>query len=169
MRGFIIRTPWKNFIREILPVQAASFILKKEAEDYDLLNRRELIWTISDIIRTCEPRRKYVISLSGACGQGKTTIINNVKKELERKDDIVIIGSFDPWNYESKEALFSAMLDTIFRYEGIDYNINRIRSLKRQLGELIFDGLCLFVVSLEPDMVMHWTKIILLFLQTETG
>ena len=59
------------------------------------------------------------------------------------------------WNYQSKEALFSAMLDTIFRYEGIDYNINRIRSLKRQLGELIFDGLCLFVVSLEPDMVMH--------------
>lgn len=113
--------------------------LEEEAVDYDLLNRGELIRTISDIIRTCEPRKKYVISLSGAWGQGKTTIINNVKKELEREDDIVIIDSFDPWNYESKEALFSAMLDTIFRYAGIDYNINRIRSLKRQLGELIFD------------------------------
>lgn len=113
--------------------------MEEEAVDYDLLNRGELIRTIRDIIRTCEPRGKYVIGLSGAWGQGKTTVINNVKKELEQEKDIVVIDSFDPWNYETKEALFSGMLDAIFRYAGIDYNVSRIRSWKKQLGELIFD------------------------------
>jgi SAM-dependent methyltransferase len=113
--------------------------LEEEAVDYDLLNRGDLICAISEVIRTCQPRGKYVISLSGEWGQGKTTVINNVKRELRSEENITIIDDFDPWNYESGEALFSGMMDAIFQYAEIPYDINRIRRWKKQLGELIFN------------------------------
>lgn len=129
----------KELYQGEIPHDGSIVYMEEEAVEYDLLNRGELIRTISDVIRTCRPRRKYVLSLSGAWGQGKTTILNNVKRELSQEKDIVIIDSFDPWNYESEEALFSGMTDAVFRCAGVPYEISRIRSWKKRLGELIFD------------------------------
>lgn len=51
----------------------AMILLDEDAVDYDLLHRKELIENISMTIKNCHPNKKFVLSLSGNWGSGKTT------------------------------------------------------------------------------------------------
>lgn len=115
-------------------------LLEEEAVDYDLLQREELAKSLVRTIENCRPNKKFVLSLSGNWGSGKTTILNIVKKRLQSEKDFIVIDDFDPWNYEDEEALFGAMLDTIFRYAGIVYSVSKLKAWKRDLLALIFNA-----------------------------
>lgn len=118
----------------------AMILLDEDAVDYDLLHRKELIENISMTIKNCHPNKKFVLSLSGNWGSGKTTILNLVKKQLkECQENIIIIGDFDPWNFEDEAALLGAILDTIFQKMDINYSISKQRAWKRDLIALIFN------------------------------
>ena len=55
-------------------------LLEEEAVDYDLLRRDELVKSLVRTIENCRPNKKFVLSLSGNWGSGKTTILNIVKR-----------------------------------------------------------------------------------------
>lgn len=114
-------------------------LLDEEAVDYDLLHREEVIESIVRTVEDCYPNKKFVLSLSGNWGSGKTTILNIVKKKLRKDEKIIVIDDFDPWNYEDEAALFGGILDTIFERSGVDYSVIRKRRWKRDLLSLIFN------------------------------
>ena len=114
-------------------------LLDEEAVDYDLLHREDLIDNIVKTVEECHPDKKFVLSLSGSWGSGKTTILNNVKRKLREDEKILVIDDFDPWNYEDEAALFGAILDTIFQYSGVEYSISKQRAWKRDLLALVFN------------------------------
>lgn len=70
------------------PIPGKPILVSEEAVDYDLLDRGPYIDQLYSAITTCNPDKGFVISLEGAWGSGKTTILNNVKKHL-RDDNIL--------------------------------------------------------------------------------
>ena len=98
-------------------------LLREKDVDYDLLERRSIINKLFSAIIRCNPDGKFVISLEGKWGSGKTTILNNVKKKLIDFDsNIVIIDEFDPWLYSDQESLLYNMFDIILKKTGFKYS-----------------------------------------------
>ncbi len=114
-------------------------LLKEDAVDYDLLNRRSIINHICSTIESCQHGSSFVVGLEGAWGSGKTTIINNVKQKLNETDNIVI-DDFDPWLYGSQEALLLAMFDAILENTGIKYSAIKIKSIVNDLLDTVAEN-----------------------------
>lgn len=109
--------------------------------DYDLVKRDGIINQLYRSIIHAQPEKSYVISLEGPWGVGKTTIINNTKRILEknswRRQSFVIIDDFDPWIYGTQESLLLAMYDTLLRHAGVKYSPYRSHKMLDQLSKIV--------------------------------
>ncbi|WP_270642041.1 P-loop NTPase fold protein [Paraclostridium sordellii] len=114
-------------------------LIDEESVDYDLLDRGIFINNIYNIITKCKPNKKFVISLEGAWGSGKTTILNIVKKQInENNPDIIVIDDFDPWSYNDKGSLFRGMFDTILSKTGFKYSTSKSKNMVDNLYSALF-------------------------------
>lgn len=130
----------KDIYNNSFEVEESKPILITEKDtDYDLLNRSGLIGQLYDSIISYKSKRSFVIGLIGKWGSGKTTLINNVKKELAENNDIVIIDDFDPWVFGTQEALLISMYDMILQHTGIDFSVSQNRSNVKKLSATIAD------------------------------
>ena len=122
-------------------VPGKPVLVEEKDVDYDLLKRDGIINQLYRSIIHSQPDKSYVISLEGAWGSGKTTIINNTKRLLEQKTgdgyDYIVIDDFDPWVYGSQEALLLAMYDTLLRHVGIKYSPYRGNQMLKQLSSAV--------------------------------
>jgi len=119
--------------------EGETIILDEKDVDYDLLERGNVICQLYNAIQQCNPDGRFVISLEGKWGSGKTTIINNVKKRLKESDDsIVIIDEFDPWSYYDQKSLFFNMFDSILRKSGLKYSVLLTNQMAKSISESIF-------------------------------
>lgn len=114
-------------------------LVREEEVNYDLLEREKIINQLYNAISQSKPDGKFVISLEGKWGSGKTTIINNVKKKLiKTKDNIIIIDEFDPWSYSDQRSLFYNMFDIIIKKSGLKYNSLAAKKMAEEISENIF-------------------------------
>lgn len=115
-----------------------AIILDEKDVDYDLLDRDYVINQLYNAVLQCNPEGRFVISLEGKWGSGKTTILNNVKcKLIENSNNIVIIDEFDPWTYSDQESLFLNMFDIILQKSGFKYSTLLTNIMIRSLSESI--------------------------------
>lgn len=114
-------------------------LVSEKSVDYDLLNRKGIINELYRSIVTCKSDSAFVIGLEGEWGSGKSTIINNVKKELEGNENIIVIDSFDPWIYGTQSALLMAMYDSILRKTGVRYSVYHEKRIIKSLSSLLVD------------------------------
>ena len=123
-------------------LQENSTVLMSEKDvDYDLLERSDVIDTLYSTILLSKPDGRFVISLEGKWGSGKTTIINNVKHRLvDQNKDILIIDEFDPWGFNDQESLFNNMFDSILKKSGYGYSEQSIKKTIKKFSEAIFGG-----------------------------
>lgn len=110
-----------------------KIFIKEEDVKYDLLGRENTIEHLYNTIKNIVPDSKFVISVEGPWGSGKTTIINNVKKEIENDKDIIIIDDFDPWMYKDENLLLSNMLEILLKKLDFGFNDIKIKSLVKNL------------------------------------
>ena len=112
-------------------------IFSEEASEYDLLGRKGLVNVVYNSIKVCNPNHVHVIGVKGAWGSGKTTILNIVKKKIrENRKDVIVIDDFDPWMFESQEALLCGMYDVILSKTGIKYSTYSSKQTVRKLKDL---------------------------------
>lgn len=130
----------KDIYKGDFELEEDQLILVKEEEvNYDLLERKSIINQLYNAILQSKPDGKFVISLEGEWGSGKTTIINNVKKQLiKTKDNIIIIDEFDPWSYSDQRSLFYNMFDIIIKKSGLKYNSLAAKQMAEEISENIF-------------------------------
>ncbi len=113
-------------------------LLNEEDVDYDLLDRSKVINQLYNAIIMANPDGRFVISLEGKWGSGKTTIIKNVKKMIfENEDNIVVIDEFDPWTYSDEEALLINMFNIIIQKSGFKYSTFFTKRLAEDLSEIV--------------------------------
>lgn len=120
-----------------------ELILINEAEvDYDLLSRENIIDNLYYTLINCSPEKKFVISLEGEWGSGKTTILNIVTKKIndDNNKDIIIIKDFDPWSYNDQCSMFRGMFDIILRESGLKYSVTKTNRLIDDLYNILFDS-----------------------------
>lgn len=123
---------------EIKKNENRSILLEEKDVDYDLLDRKKIINYLYDSIISTNPQRKFVISLEGKWGSGKTTIIKNVKKMIkENNKDIILIDEFNPWIYGDENALLLNMFNLILQKSGFKYNYLFTENMAKDLSELI--------------------------------
>lgn len=111
-------------------------LLAEKDVSYDLLDRKVIIDQLTESIKACKNYDgTFVIGLEGAWGSGKTTIINNVRQNLlsENNSDYIIINTFDPWIYNSQEALLIALFDNVLNKTGLKYNKSAIKKISKTL------------------------------------
>lgn len=81
----------------------------KQSISEDLLHRRELVDSLSDLIRTYDKTESLTIGICGTWGSGKTSLINFIEEELQNSKSVVFMN-FNPWLYSSQENLASQFL-----------------------------------------------------------
>lgn len=114
--------------------------INEEDIDYDLLNRGGIIEDLYNTITQYSPKRKFVISLEGKWGSGKTTILNILKKTIrDKNEDIIVIDDFDPWSYNDQGSLFRGMFDTLLSESGIKYSISKSKEIVDNLYNALFN------------------------------
>lgn len=75
-----------------------------EEDTDDLIGRKRFANTLKDNIYKLSFKKSFVISLCGRWGEGKTSILNLLKNQII-KDDNLIVYDFDPWFFGGEEAL----------------------------------------------------------------
>lgn len=116
-------------------------LLEERDVDYDLLNRKSIINHLTNIVLSTKPQGKFVISLEGKWGSGKTTILKNVKKIIEETDKgIVIIDDFDPWTYGTEESIVENFFSCIIKRNDLKMNTSEIKRSISILANAIIDS-----------------------------
>lgn len=119
-----------NIISKGIPIY-----LEEKEVDYDLLKRDRIINQLKNAIEHCYVDDKFVISLKGDWGSGKTTIIKNVQNILKNNEELIFIDDFNPWAFENNVSLFRGMFDSIINKIGYSFSITEInRFLKTYLN-----------------------------------
>lgn len=79
---------------------------------YDLFGRYEFSKRIANIIISRKNNQCLVISINGKWGEGKTTVLNFILNELEKKGEIITI-SFNPWNFSDENELLISFYELL--------------------------------------------------------
>jgi energy-coupling factor transporter ATP-binding protein EcfA2 len=128
---------YENRIRSIDRI----ILLEERDVDYDLLNRESIINHLSNIVLSSKPQGKFVISLEGKWGSGKTTILKNVKKVIEKSDkSVVVIDDFDPWTYGTEESIVENFFSCIVKRNDLKMNTSEIKRSISILTNAIIDS-----------------------------
>ena len=118
-------------------------LLSENDVNYDLFERDSIINQLLHSIYSCKnTENTFVIGLEGAWGSGKTTIINNAKHylhETNNDNNGFVICDFDPWTYNSEEALLVSLFDTILKVTGVNYSSFYMRRIITDLMSLVLD------------------------------
>lgn len=120
----------KQLYDNTIPEEIEFILIGDEAVNYDLLERNKVINQITSTIINCNNDSKFVMSLKGDWGSGKTTILNNIKDKL-KEENLVFIDDFDPWVYGDNKSLLVAFFDTIMKNINCGFRINEINKFTK--------------------------------------
>ena len=115
----------KELYDDVIPDDIEYILISDESVNYDLLQRDKIINQMTSTIANCNTDSKFVISLKGNWGSGKTTILNNVKNKL-KEENLIFIDDFEPWVYGDKKSLLVAFFDKIMNNINCGFRINDI-------------------------------------------
>lgn len=115
----------KELYDDVIPDDIEYILISDESVNYDLLQRDKIINQMTSTIANCNTDSKFVISLKGNWGSGKTTILNNIKNKL-KEENLIFIDDFEPWVYGDKKSLLVAFFDKIMNNINCGFRINDI-------------------------------------------
>ncbi|EDO1368794.1 hypothetical protein GZ243_002999, partial [Listeria monocytogenes] len=87
-----------------------------------------------EIVSNLNSQNRFVISLEGAWGSGKTTILNILSKKLEGRKDLIILDEFEPWLFTNQEMLLKNMLEELLKNSGLGYSSMKIDKFIQQVS-----------------------------------
>ena len=116
--------------------------LEEKDVDYDLLKRNKIIGDLFNSINYCKNKERFIISLTGQWGSGKTTILNIIKKQLNN-ENIIVVDNFETWKYSNDKALIYCMFDEIMKAIGINFSTLEVKR---------FVNSCIAIVSEKTDI-----------------
>lgn len=102
-----------------------------ENREQDRFQRYNFSKRIADTIVNRENDEGIIIGIYGAWGEGKTSVLNFIQKELGSNDDILTV-TLNPWRYNDEETLIKNFLNKIAFILG-----KELDSKKEKFGEFI--------------------------------
>ena len=116
-----------------------EILLLDESEvDYDLMERHSIINHLYNTLCNCKPQKRFVISLEGKWGVGKSTILRNVKRMIqEQQKDIVVVDDFDPWTYGTEESIVENFFCCLLNNNDLKINTLEMRNSVSVLSKAV--------------------------------
>lgn len=102
-----------------------------ENEEQDRFQRYNFSKRIADTIIQRENNEGVVIGIYGAWGEGKTSMLNFIQKELDKEETILTVA-LNPWRYNDEETLIKNFLKKIAEVLGKELN-----SKKERFGDFV--------------------------------
>lgn len=102
-----------------------------EIEKQDRFQRYGFSKRIAETIVQRENKEGIVIGIYGAWGEGKTSVLNFIKSELEQKESILTL-TLNPWRYNDEESLIKNFLNKVAEVLG-----KELDTKKEKLGNFI--------------------------------
>ena len=102
-----------------------------EIETQDRFQRYGFSKRIADTIVQRENEEGIVIGIYGAWGEGKTSVLNFIKSELDKKENILTL-TLNPWRYNDEESLMKNFLNKVAEVLG-----KELDTKKEKLGGFI--------------------------------
>ena len=100
-------------IMENNPLMPREVLISDKAEtEIDDFKRKPFAREISNIIASRRNPSSIVIGIYGKWGEGKTTVLNFIQKELEKYEDIICI-QYNPWYYSDEVTLLRNFFDNL--------------------------------------------------------
>lgn len=110
--------------------------------DYDIINRTNTINYLYTTIINCRPLKSFTIGLQGKWGIGKTTLINNVLRLIEKnnKSNDYLIIKFDPWKYDNEKSMLDGFIKTLLNSAGYDLDAKETMELVKNILCCVFEN-----------------------------
>jgi predicted KAP-like P-loop ATPase len=91
------------------------FLTDKPVSDEieDKFQRYNFSKRIAEIILSRTSKESIVIGLYGAWGEGKTSVLNFIRKKLNEKSSDIIQFTFNPWRFTDEAALLISFFNTL--------------------------------------------------------
>ncbi len=88
-----------------------------EWTDEDYIGYNTYNEALYELIQSIEPRGSFTIGILGEWGQGKTSLLKQLKKSLDRQfettDEAVLTAWFNPWRYSGESHFIIPLLTTL--------------------------------------------------------
>lgn len=97
----------------------------------DLFRRYPFAQRIAESIGARDPSSPLVIGIYGPWGDGKTSVLNFVRHELEKMEDVITV-SFNPWQFNNENALLMSFFSTLAEALNRD-----LKSKKEKIGDIL--------------------------------
>lgn len=138
------------------PIGSDHPLTVENAIEEDMLERKGFAKNVADIIYRSDLERSFSISIEGAWGSGKTSILAMISSYIKRKDEKSIIINFNPWLIGDRDSILRSFLNKLAKGIG---KVDHVEDAKKAAKELkayanVFDAIK-WVPGVEP-----WASII---------
>ena len=99
----------------------------------DMLDRKGFAENVADIIYRSDLERSFSISIEGAWGSGKTSMLAMISGYIKDKDEKSIIINFNPWLIGDRDSLLRSFLNKLAKGIG---KVNHVEDAKKAAKEL---------------------------------
>lgn len=135
--------------------------LEENDVDYDLLSRDKIVSDLYNSISLCNNQKTFIVSLTGKWGSGKTTILNIVKKKLDKKR-FIVVDKVNVWKYNNEEALIFEIIDEILKKLDISLSTLEIKKIVNCCVSLLASKTDININFLIKDQkILEKTKVII--------
>lgn len=108
--------------------------------DQDLLKRDKFIGGLSNEIKNLKSRDSFVFGLYGQWGEGKSSVINLLRKLFQYSHDFIVIN-FEPWYFKDDDAILNAFFKSVETSLSKNYIFPKLKAIFYKYQELVVSGL----------------------------
>lgn len=95
------------------PIGSDHPLTVENAIEGDMLDRKGFAENVADIICRSDLERSFSISIEGAWGSGKTSILAMISSYIKDKDEKSILINFNPWLVGDRDSLLRSFLNKL--------------------------------------------------------
>lgn len=100
------------------PIGSDHPLTVENAIEEDMLERKGFAKNVADIIYRSDLERSFSISIEGAWGSGKTSILAMISSSLKDREDPPIIVNYNPWLVGDRDSLLRSFLNKLAKEIG---------------------------------------------------
>lgn len=115
------------------PIGSDHPLTVENAIEGDMLDRKGFAENVADIICRSDLERSFSISIEGAWGSGKTSILAMISSYIKNKNKKSIIINFNPWLIGDRDSLLRSFLNKLAKGIG---KVNHTEDAKKAAKEL---------------------------------
>ncbi|WAI12303.1 KAP family P-loop NTPase fold protein [Bacillus cereus] len=143
-----------KIIRNVTRDKSSQQFAGDDPATEDLLNRKNTVDSLSNAIKNVNVKGSFVIGMYGEWGEGKTTILDMIEKDLGKEKDYIHVIRFEPWYFKNIDSIIKNYFDLICESLGKKMMTLDLMMLISDYRDLLLDSIEGFKINKIISMVI---------------